>query len=476
MAWTTTGTSSPISPAYDRFTRAWLTECHRLLRKDGTLWVIGAYHNIFRIGAILQDMGFWILNDVIWRKSNPMPNFRGRRFTNAHETLIWAARGRDSRYKFNYQAMKALNDDIQMRSDWLIPLCTGPERLRNQHGLKLHPTQKPEALLHRVLLASTGHDDIVLDPFAGTGTTAVVARRLGRHFIAIERHPAYVEAAWGRLRRTRPRLRRRHRDDPDETGRAAHSVRQSGRAGTGPARHANCSTGSGGLPPWSARTARSSPGDTRGSIHKVGAALQNAPSCNGWTFWHVERDGTLVPLDHLRASALAGAATARWTWDTGPPAVRDRCAWQPCRKAWTPTNSARMTLHGTRCMTHGLVRSIDPRFMLSGFFVGMLVGQTGMGGGSLMTPILVLFFGIHPATAVGTDLLYASATKTVGTLVHGLNRTVDWRIVARLALGSVPATLLTLAVISHFNIIGPHQRPDHRAGAGHDAAADRACR
>ena len=188
--------------AYDRFTRDWLTECRRLLRKDGTLWVIGTYHNIFRIGGILQDLGFWLLNDVIWRKSNPMPNFRGRRFTNAHETMIWAARGRDSRHKFNYQAMKALNDDLQMRSDWLIPLCTGPERLRNQHGLKLHPTQKPEALLHRVLVASTGLDDIVLDPFAGTGTTAVVARRLGRHFIAIERHPAYVEAAWMRLRRT----------------------------------------------------------------------------------------------------------------------------------------------------------------------------------------------------------------------------------------------------------------------------------
>ena len=162
--------------AYDAFTRAWLGECRRLLRKDGTLWVIGAYHNIFRIGAALQDLGFWVLNDVIWRKANPMPNFRGRRFTNAHETLIWAARGRDSRHRFNYAAMKALNDDIQMRSDWFLPLCTGPERLRNQHGLKLHPTQKPEALLHRVLLASTAPGDIVLDPFLGTGTTAVVAR------------------------------------------------------------------------------------------------------------------------------------------------------------------------------------------------------------------------------------------------------------------------------------------------------------
>src|SRR6202789_718194 len=160
---------------YDRFTRDWLSAARRALKDSGGLWVIGSYHNIFRVGTILQDLGFWILNDVIWRKTNPMPNFRGKRFTNAHETMIWASKGRQSRYKFNYQAMKALNDDIQMRSDWLIPLCTGPERLRNQHGLKLHPTQKPEAFLHRVLLASTGYDDIVLDPFIGTGTTLAVA-------------------------------------------------------------------------------------------------------------------------------------------------------------------------------------------------------------------------------------------------------------------------------------------------------------
>jgi modification methylase len=190
--------------AYDSFTHEWLAECRRLLRKDGTIWVIGTYHNIFRIGSILQELGFWILNDVVWRKANPMPNFRGRRFTNAHETMIWAARGRDSRYRFNYQAMKALNDDVQMRSDWYFPLCTGAERLRNEHGLKLHPTQKPEALLHRVLMASTAPGDIVLDPFLGSGTTAAVARRLSRHYIGIERHPAYVEAALGRVRRVRP--------------------------------------------------------------------------------------------------------------------------------------------------------------------------------------------------------------------------------------------------------------------------------
>jgi modification methylase len=285
--------------AYDAFTREWLGECRRLLRKDGTLWVIGAYHNIFRIGAILQDLGFWVLNDVIWRKSNPMPNFRGRRFTNAHETLIWAARGRDSRHRFNHWAMKALNDDLQMRSDWLIPLCTGPERLRNQHGLKLHPTQKPEALLHRVLLASTSPADIVLDPFAGTGTTAAVAKRLGRHFIGIERHPAYAEAAIGRVRHTSV--------SPEDGLATTQSRREVPRVAFGSL------VERGLVPPGTTlhdRQRRVSAtvtadgsivaGTTRGSIHKVGAAVQNAPSCNGWMFWHLEREGRLVALDSLR--------------------------------------------------------------------------------------------------------------------------------------------------------------------------------
>ena len=284
---------------YDAFTRAWLEECRRLLRKDGTIWVIGAYHNIFRIGAILQDLGFWILNDVVWRKSNPMPNFRGRRFTNAHETLIWAARGRDSRYKFNYHAMKSLNDDLQMRSDWLLPLCTGPERLRNQHGLKLHPTQKPEALLHRVLLASTAPDDIVLDPFLGTGTTAAVAKRLGRHFIGIERHPAYAEAAIGRVRREKPvpltglATAPSRRDVPRVS---FGSFVESGVLAPGAVlrdrtRKVTASVAADGTITCGAHV---------GSIHKVGAAVQNAPSCNGWMFWYFERDGVWAPLDVLR--------------------------------------------------------------------------------------------------------------------------------------------------------------------------------
>ncbi len=290
--------------AYDAFTHEWLSECRRVLRKDGTLWVIGSYHNIFRIGAILQELGFWILNDVIWRKSNPMPNFRGRRFTNAHETLIWAARGQDSRYRFNYQAMKSLNDDQQMRSDWFIPLCTGAERLRNEHGLKLHPTQKPEALLHRIMLASTSPGDIVLDPFLGTGTTAAVARRLQRHYIGIERHPAYVEAALGRVRRVRPIS-----DDGMST---TPTKREAVRIPFG------SFVESGALPAGTVLTDRLRrvtatvaadgslrAGEHQGSIHKVGALVQNAPSCNGWTFWHFERDGILVPLDVLRTTPPA---------------------------------------------------------------------------------------------------------------------------------------------------------------------------
>ena len=289
---------------YDRFTRAWLAEARRLLQKDGTIWVVGAYHNIFRIGSILQDLGFWILNDVIWRKSNPMPNFRGRRFTNAHETIIWAARGRDSRYRFNYQAMKALNDDLQMRSDWLIPLCTGPERLRNQSGLKLHPTQKPEALLHRILLASTLPEDIVLDPFLGTGTTAAVARRLHRHYIGIERHPAYVEAALGRIRRERPASTVAMATAPTKRDAVRlpfgalveRNLVPPGTILMDKQRRISATVGADGT---------LASGKLSGSIHQLGAAVQNAPSCNGWTFWHLLRNGALIPLDTIRQETLA---------------------------------------------------------------------------------------------------------------------------------------------------------------------------
>ena len=285
--------------AYDSFTLERVKEARRLLNKDGTIWVMGSYHNIFRIGRILQDLGFWILNDVIWRKANPMPNFRGRRFTNAHETLIWAARQKDSRYRFNYATMKALNDDLQMRSDWLIPLSTGSERLRNEHGLKLHPTQKPEALLHRILLASTISGDVVLDPFLGSGTSAVVARRLHRQFVGIERHPAYVEAALGRIRRQRPA--------PVETIKAVPTRRDLPRIAFGSFVERSIITPGtilkdkqGNVEAMVMVDGTLCCGRHRGSIHKVGAIVQHAPSCNGWTFWHMDREGECVPIDVLR--------------------------------------------------------------------------------------------------------------------------------------------------------------------------------
>ena len=216
--------------AYDDFSRAWLAAARRLLKPDGAIWVIGSYHNVFRLGTALQDAGFWLLNDVIWRKSNPMPNFRGKRLTNAHETLIWAARSDQSRYTFNYEAMKSLNDGVQMRSDWLIPLCTGSERLKTADGDKAHPTQKPEALLHRVLVASTRPGDVVLDPFFGTGTSGAVAKRLGRRFIGIEREPDYIAAAEARIASRPPARRRGRGGHHPEARRAARRLRPAGRA------------------------------------------------------------------------------------------------------------------------------------------------------------------------------------------------------------------------------------------------------
>ena len=191
--------------AYDDFTRAWLLACRRVMKPSATLWVIGSYHNIFRVGAIMQDLGFWVLNDIVWRKTNPMPNFRGRRFTNAHETMIWAARDEKAKgYTFNYEALKAANEDVQARSDWLIPLCTGEERLKGADGKKVHPTQKPEGLLARVLLSSSKPGDLVIDPFNGTGTTGAVAKRLGRRYIGFERDKTYATAAEARIAAIEP--------------------------------------------------------------------------------------------------------------------------------------------------------------------------------------------------------------------------------------------------------------------------------
>jgi modification methylase len=290
--------------AYDLFSCAWLEEARRVLKPNGALWTIGSYHNIFRVGSFLQDMGFWIMNDVIWRKSNPMPNFKGTRFTNAHETLIWAAKTKTARPTFNYAAMKALNDGVQMRSDWTLPICAGAERLKNKEGKKAHPTQKPESLLHRVLLATTNPGDVVLDPFFGTGTTGAVAKKLGRHFIGLEADPGYAEVARKRIAAISP-------GDPDAL-KVTQSKRSLPRIPFGalveagllkPGDTLYCSQGR--------RTARVradgtvAAGAECGSIHQVGAHVQGAPSCNGWTFWHVRQAGGLSPIDILRARIRA---------------------------------------------------------------------------------------------------------------------------------------------------------------------------
>ncbi|WP_306300126.1 site-specific DNA-methyltransferase [Erythrobacter sp. LQ02-29] len=291
--------------SYDDFTRAWLTEAKRVLKPDGALWVIGSYHNIYRVGAILQDLGFWILNDIVWRKTNPMPNFRGTRFTNAHETLLWCSQGEKARYQFNYRAMKTLNDELQMRSDWLFPICAGAERLK-EGGHKVHPTQKPEALLYRVLLATTERGDVVLDPFFGTGTTGAVAKRLGREWIGCERENVYRDAALKRIEKELPL---------DES---ALTTMQAGR--TAPKVAFGALVEAGMLKPgtqlfdkkrrWTATVRADGSlecGKQSGSIHGLGKDLQGAPSCNGWTFWHYENGGEIKPIDAARQLYLLAA-------------------------------------------------------------------------------------------------------------------------------------------------------------------------
>ncbi len=291
--------------AYDEFTREWLGLARRAMKPDATLFVIGSYHNIFRVGTILQDLGFWILNDIVWRKANPMPNFRGRRFTNAHETLIWAARdARAKKYTFHYEALKAGNEDVQARSDWYLPLCTGAERLKDAQGEKIHPTQKPEALLAKVLLSSTNPGDVVLDPFFGTGTTGAVAKKLGRHFIGIERDPGYVAAAHERIAAVAPVAAEllsqplARREEPrvafvtlvengmlapgsilaDARGRYEATVRPDGQLAAN---------------------------GIIGSIHKIGALVQGLPACNGWTFWHFRQGRNLTVIDSFREKIRA---------------------------------------------------------------------------------------------------------------------------------------------------------------------------
>ncbi len=287
--------------AYDAFTRAWLLSARRLLKPTGTLWVIGSYHNIYRVGAILQDLGFWILNDIVWRKSNPMPNFRGRRFQNAHETLIWASLSPEAKsYTFNYDAMKAANDDTQMRSDWLFPICSGAERLRDDEGTKVHPTQKPEALLSRVILSSTKPGDTILDPFFGTGTTGAVAKRLGRHFVGIEREDSYIEAALERILEVEPL-------SPDMLAtnagkRAEPRVPFATLLDMGllqPGAELTCAKGRHRAYVQADGTIRSESGEPA-SIHKIGARVQGLESCNGWSFWYVRDGATLTPIESLR--------------------------------------------------------------------------------------------------------------------------------------------------------------------------------
>ena len=289
---------------YDKFTRAWLKAARRILKPDGAIWVIGSYHNIFRVGAALQDLDFWMLNDVIWRKANPMPNFRGTRFTNAHETLIWASRSRESRPTFNYEQLKLSNDDVQMRSDWLFPICTGAERLKDDEDDKLHPTQKPEALLYRVLNATTKPGDVVLDPFFGTGTTGAVAKKLGRHFIGIERESRYIAGALKRIASIRTL--------DAATIETAVSKRQAARVAFGSLvemgliapgtelvddrqRYSALVRADGSLVS----------GPHMGSIHRVGALVQGAEACNGWTFWHARNGRALDPIDHFREQVRA---------------------------------------------------------------------------------------------------------------------------------------------------------------------------
>ncbi|MEE9453192.1 MAG: site-specific DNA-methyltransferase [Paracoccaceae bacterium] len=290
--------------AYDEFSRAWLKAARRILKPNGAIWVIGSYHNIFRVGTALQDAGFWILNDVIWRKSNPMPNFRGKRLTNAHETMIWAGKSDTTKYTFNYEALKELNDGIQMRSDWVLPICNGNERLKNAAGQKAHPTQKPESLLHRILIGSTKPGDVVLDPFFGTGTTGAVAKKLGRHFIGIEREAEYRKVAQKRIDNTRQfdrsslEVTQSKRSEPrvpfgQLVERGMLNPGEELRSLNG--RHRAKIRADGTLIAH----------DARGSIHQVGAALEGAPSCNGWTFWSFKRDGKSLPIDILRQQIRA---------------------------------------------------------------------------------------------------------------------------------------------------------------------------
>ena len=288
---------------YDEFTYEWLNECKRILKKDGAIWGIGSYHNIFRVGTAIQNLGFWILNDVIWNKNNPMPNFRGTRFTNAHETLIWASKSEKSKYTFNYQSLKCLNDDLQMRSNWSLPICSGSERLK-KNGKKIHSTQKPESLLHRILLATSNKNDLVLDPFLGSGTSAAVAKKLGRNYFGIEKEKNYFKAAEERLKATKP-----IEDDLLDT---LKNNRSKPRIPFGSLVELGIiKPGTNIFDNKKKITARIMAdgsikhNQAEGSIHKVAATILGAESCNGWTFWHCDINGRTYPIDYLRQRLIS---------------------------------------------------------------------------------------------------------------------------------------------------------------------------
>ena len=288
---------------YDNFCKLWLTESKRVLKDNGSIWVIGTYHNIYRLGYHIQNMGFWILNDVIWRKNNPMPNFRGTRFTNAHETLIWASKNKKSKYTFNYQSLKCLNDDLQMRSDWTLPICSGNERIK-KNGKKVHSTQKPESLLHRILLAATNKGDFVFDPFLGTGTTAVVAKKLGRNYFGIENEKKYFKTAKQRLEKT-IKMEDHYLDTIKNNKSKPRipfgSLVELGIVKPGMSvfdykKKVNAKIMADGSIKYQ---------NSEGSIHKVAAKIIGAESCNGWTYWHYNNNGSMLPIDDLRQRLIS---------------------------------------------------------------------------------------------------------------------------------------------------------------------------
>ncbi|HEY9075328.1 MAG TPA: DNA methyltransferase [Anaerolineaceae bacterium] len=299
--------------AYDAFSRRWLTESRRVLKDSGSLWVIGSYHNIYRLGTILQDLGFWILNDVIWIKANPMPNFRGVRFTNAHETLIWASKSQGAKYTFNYRAMKAFNDELQMRSDWYLPVCSGPERIKNG-GKRAHSTQKPEALLYRVLLATTNPGDLVLDPFFGTGTTGAVAKKLGRRWIGIEQKEMYVQIAQERIEHTSPGGAGVRLEQPEKRRELRVPFGNLLEAGLLQVGQNLYFQGDRSKTAQVQADGRLVCGDLRGSIHQVGTRLAGGLPCNGWEAWcYIAEDGKMQPIEMLRRLLRRASASEEGT-------------------------------------------------------------------------------------------------------------------------------------------------------------------